>query len=114
MFVTADIAVEAFQNGSPSSPISHHYKDPTYRSSADYDTVDPTFVISVTSEKEGAEKGASISGAGNYEEPMVLRSGSNGIQVSLGGGGWGVKREGDTGEPGERGEGEGRGVKRVE
>ena len=45
---------------------------------------------------------------------MVLRSGSNGIQVSLGGGGWGVKREGDTGEPGERGEGEGRGVKRVE
>lgn len=78
--------MDAFQNGSPAMPITNHYK-PTASGDGEYDTVDPTFVISITSDKQSPTditRGRSDSAAGNYEEPMVLRSGSigNGVEVS--------------------------------
>ena len=56
------------------TPVSHHYKPPP-SPGGDYDSVDPTFVISVADQEAAIKARFSDSAAGNYEEPVVRLNG---------------------------------------
>lgn len=81
---SADIALrEDFRNGS--TPAVDNYK---LSSTAEYDNIDPAFIISITDENRTQIEGVQQeeASAGNYEEPVISHSytsSTGGIGVSL-------------------------------
>lgn len=63
---------QAFTNG------THANKSPS-----EYDTVDPTFVISVVGEGENSNGITARQPAGNYEEPVVAMSYNSSVGVGV-------------------------------